>query len=48
MEQWVTIRPTEQRELLSTLDYLRWWPLTGREWDRLKEAVRHGPSYRRP
>ena len=40
MEQWATFSPTEQREALSTLDYLRWWPLTGWEWRRLVDAVR--------
>ena len=43
---WLTYPITEQREVLSTIDYLRFWP---RQWEmrRTIRGVRRGSDYRR-
>lgn len=43
---WSEFPVTEQREILSTIDYLRWWPRR-REVRRATRAVSAGSDYRR-
>jgi hypothetical protein len=44
---WATFPVTEQREILSTIDYLRFWP---RRWairDAINRGVKRGSDYKR-
>ena len=44
--EWATFPVTEQREIMSTIDYLRLWP-SRMQMRRAVEGVRRGSDYRR-
>jgi hypothetical protein len=46
LEQWATFPPTQQREILAGIDYLRFWP---RRWalPKARTAIERGSDYLR-
>jgi hypothetical protein len=47
LEDWYEFPPTEQREILAGMDYLRYWPLGRRDLQHVVRAVERGSDYRR-